>query len=130
MAVAVERTPRSPIVRRHLRRLRPLAYLWSPVGLLLLFFVGPLAIMFVISLEYDSLYTQRSGFTFANYTGIFTDELYRSVALQTLGIATAAMLVQFAIAVPLAWILAFRAGRSTRSSASTRGGRCSGARAS
>ena len=110
MAVAVEAPPRRR-ARRTVRHLRPLAYLWSPVGLLLLFFVGPLAIMFVISLEYDSLYTSHSGFTLSNYTNIFTDELYRHVAFDTFVIASAAMLVQFAIAVPLAYILAFRSGR-------------------
>jgi spermidine/putrescine transport system permease protein len=110
MAIALER-PRGARSRRFARRLRPLAYLWSPVGLLLLFFLAPLAIMFVISLEYDSLYTSHSGFTLSNYTGILTEGLYRQVALDTFVIATAAMLVQFAIAVPLAYILAFRAGR-------------------
>ena len=110
MAVAVERSQRTTL-RRTARRLRPLAYLWSPVGLLLLFFAAPLAIMFTISLEYDSLYAQHAGFTLSNYTEIFTDPLYRSVAFDTFLIASAAMLVQFAIAVPLAYILAFRAGR-------------------
>jgi ABC-type spermidine/putrescine transport system permease subunit I len=110
MAIAVER-PHRPRGRRFARHLRPLAYLWSPVGLLLLFFVAPLAIMFVISLEYDSLYTSHSGFTLTNYTGILTQGLYRQVAIDTFVIATAAMLVQFAIAVPLAYILAFRSGR-------------------
>jgi spermidine/putrescine transport system permease protein len=110
MAVAVAR-PGRPRARRVARRLRPLAYLWSPVGLLLLFFAAPLGIMFLISLEYDNLYTSHSGFTLTNYTGIFTDPLYHRVALDTLVIASAAMLVQFAISIPLAYILAFRAGR-------------------
>src|SRR5262249_38885606 len=82
---------------------------WSPVGLLLLFFAAPLGIMFVIGLEYDSLYTQHTGFTLSNYTGLFTDPLYRHVAIDTFVIATAAMLVQFGISIPLAYILAFRA---------------------
>lgn len=110
MAVAVE-TAGHRGARRYLRRLRPLAYLWSPAGLLILFFAAPLAIMFKISLEYDSLYTQQAGLTLHNYTDIISDPLYRSVAIDTFVIATAAMLVQFAISVPLAYILAFRAGR-------------------
>jgi hypothetical protein len=47
--VALERA-RAPIARRALRRLRPLAYLWSPVGLLLLFFAAPLGIILKIIL--------------------------------------------------------------------------------
>ena len=42
---------------------------------------------------------------------MITDPLYRDVALTTFEIATAAMLVQLLVAVPLAYVIAFKAGR-------------------
>lgn len=95
---------------RRSKRLRPLAFISAPTGLLLILFLVPMVVMLAISLEHGVL-SGRSGFTLTNFTGILTDPLYREVALTTFIIATSAMLIQLVIAVPLAYVLAFKAGR-------------------
>ena len=101
------RRPRSGRVRS---RLRPLAFMSAPTVLLLLLFLMPMGVMLVISLEHGVI-TGQSGFTLTNFTDILTDPLYREVAVTTVIIATSAMLIQLVIAVPLAYVLAFKAGR-------------------
>jgi ABC-type spermidine/putrescine transport system permease subunit I len=96
--------------RGRLSRLRPLAFISAPTALLLFLFLVPMAVMLVISLEHGVL-SGRSGFTLTNFTDIITDPLYREVALTTFIIATSAMLIQLVIAIPLAYVLAFKAGR-------------------
>ena len=78
--------------------------------MLALLFLGPMAVMLVISLQYGIL-SGSSGFTFSNYSDVFGDPLYRDVAWTTFQIATMAMLIQLAIAIPIAYVLAFKAGR-------------------
>jgi spermidine/putrescine transport system permease protein len=90
--------------------LRPLAFLAGPAAVLGLLFIGPMAVMLVISLQYGIL-SGSSGFTFTNYTSVFSDPLYREVAWTTVQIATLAMIIQLAIAVPIAYVLAFKAGK-------------------
>ncbi|MGH2988367.1 MAG: ABC transporter permease [Solirubrobacterales bacterium] len=101
---------RLPSAARRRRRLRPLAFMSAPTGLLLVLFLVPMVVMLVISLEHGVL-SGRDGFTITNFTNILTDPLYREVALTTVIIATSAMLIQLVIAVPLAYVLAFKAGR-------------------
>ena len=55
------------------------------------------------------------GFTLTNFTDILGDELYRDVALTTFQIATAAMLIQLAVAIPLAYVLALQGGQAASS---------------
>jgi spermidine/putrescine transport system permease protein len=90
--------------------LRPLAFLTGPAAVLALFFIGPMIVMLVISLQYGVL-SGQSGFTFSNFTDAISDPLYREVAWTTVQIATIAMLVQLAIAIPIAYVLAFKAGK-------------------
>ncbi len=90
--------------------LRPLAFLIGPTAVLALFFIGPMVVMLVISLQYGVL-SGQDGFTFSNFTNALTDPLYREVAWTTVQIATIAMLVQLAIAIPIAYVLAFKAGK-------------------
>jgi spermidine/putrescine transport system permease protein len=90
--------------------LRPLAFMAAPTALLLLLFLGPMIAMVVISLQYGVL-SGSSGFTLTNFTDVISDPLYRDVALTTFEIATAAMIIQLAIAVPVAYVLAYRAGK-------------------
>jgi ABC-type spermidine/putrescine transport system permease subunit I len=96
--------------RRRWFRLRPLAFISAPTTLLLVLFLMPMVVMLVISLEHGVL-SGQSGFTLTNFTDILTDPLYREVALTTVIIATSAMLIQLVIAVPLAYVLAFKAGK-------------------
>jgi spermidine/putrescine transport system permease protein len=81
-----------------------------PTGLLVVFFLAPMVVLGVISFEYGPL-SGQSGFTLTNFTSIISDPLYRRIALTTFEIATIAMLVQLLIALPLAYVLAFKAGR-------------------
>ena len=90
--------------------LRPLAFLTGPTAVLALFFIGPMVVMLVISLQYGVL-SGQVGFTLSNFTDALTDPLYREVAWTTVQIATIAMLVQLAIAIPIAYVLAFKAGK-------------------
>jgi spermidine/putrescine transport system permease protein len=108
IAAAAPRPTRGARMRR---RMTPLGFLFSPVGLLILFFVAPMAIMLQVSFEHNSAYSFETGYTLANYREILTNPLYRDVARDTLVIATAAMVIQFLIAVPLAYVMAFKARR-------------------
>ena len=65
--------------------------------------------MLVISLQHGVL-SGESGFTLSNFTDVLGDPLYRDVALTTFQIATIAMVIQLAIAVPIAYVLAYKAG--------------------
>ena len=96
--------------RRAGKLLRPLAFMSGPAAVLALLFLAPMGAMLIISLQYGIL-SGSSGFTLSNYTNVLGDPLYREVALTTFEIATIAMLVQLAIAVPIAYVLAYKAGR-------------------
>jgi spermidine/putrescine transport system permease protein len=96
---------------RATRRLRPLGFLFGPVGVLLALFVAPLIILLVMSFQYNSLYGAQTGWTLANFRGIFTDPAYRVVARDTVIMATTAMALQLCIAFPLSYFIAFKAGR-------------------
>lgn len=87
----------------------PFAYLSSPVGVLLLFFAGPLGILAYFSFGQRA----RGGtgaFTFSNYAKL-GEPFYLEIAWGTVLIAVVAMTVIFLIAYPLAYFIAFRAGR-------------------
>lgn len=89
---------------------RALAYMAIPVGLLLVFFVGPLLTLAEKSFRYE-LIAEQSGFTLDNYTRIFGNPLYVHILVQTIEIAAIAMAVELLIAFPLAYVLAFKAGK-------------------
>jgi spermidine/putrescine transport system permease protein len=92
------------------RLARPLAFMSAPTALLAALFLAPMAVMAAIALQHGVL-SGDSGFTLSNFTDVIEDPLYRDVALTTFEIATAAMLIQLLIAIPLAYVLAFKAGR-------------------
>ena len=93
------------------RKMRPLYFLVGPVGVVCALFVAPLIILVVMSFQHNSLYVTDTGFTLDNFRLLFTDPIYRGVAKDTIFMATAAMLLQLVIAVPLSYFIAFRAGR-------------------
>jgi spermidine/putrescine transport system permease protein len=111
MADAVVEQHGRPRIQRATRRLRPLAFLFGPIGLLLAFFVAPLVIMVVISFRFASLFGFESGWTISNYVNVLTDPIYWDVAKDTIEMATIAMAVQLLVGFPLAYWIAFRAGR-------------------
>ncbi len=96
---------------RAVRRMRPFGFLFGPVGVLLALFVAPLVILLIMSFQYNSLYGTQTGFTLANFRSIFTDPAYRTVARNTVIMATTAMVLQLAIAFPLSYFIAFKAKR-------------------
>ncbi len=102
--------PTPAAAERPRRSWRPFGYLSLPVGLLLALFIGPMVILAGIAAGVG--YANLGGsFTLSNFTAVFTDPLYRRVALTTLEIATIAMLVQLIVSVPLAYVMAFKAGK-------------------
>ncbi len=111
MAEAVVARHSRPLAQRASRRLRPLAFLFGPVGLLLAFFVAPLVIMVIISFRYASLFGFETGWTLSNYVNVLTDPIYWDVAKDTIEMATIAMAVQLLVGFPLAYWIAFKAGR-------------------
>jgi spermidine/putrescine transport system permease protein len=90
--------------------LRPLAFMSAPTALLGAFFLAPMVVMLVIALQHGVL-SGQSGFTLSNFTDVLGDPLYRDVAVTTVLIATTAMVIQLLVAVPLAYVLAFKVGR-------------------
>ena len=97
---------------RSRRWLQPLAFLGTPTALLLLLFLGPMLVMLGVAFD-RGLLDGGVGFnpTLTNFTDVIIDPLYREVALTTFEIATAAMIVQLLVAVPLVYVIAFKAGR-------------------
>ncbi len=94
------------------RLVQPLAFLGTPTALLLAFFLAPMLVMLGVALD-RGLLDGGTGFnlTLTNFTDVISDPLNRKVALTTFEIATTAMLVQLIVAVPLAYVIAFKAGR-------------------
>lgn len=84
--------------------------LFSPVTLLILLFLLPMLIMVQMSLL-ELPPDTSSGYTVENYTGVLTNDLNWHIALTTFIIATSAMAIMLAIAIPLAYYMAFRARR-------------------
>jgi spermidine/putrescine transport system permease protein len=92
------------------RRGGALGILFAPVTLLIVLFLAPMLIMgqmsavpFPPSVEGD--------LTLAHYGNVLTNELNRTVALNTVFIATTAMTAMLLIAIPLAYFMVFKAGR-------------------
>jgi spermidine/putrescine transport system permease protein len=96
---------------RAVKKLRPVAFLTGPVGVIMLLFVAPLIILVVMSFRYESLYGFNTGWTLDNFKIIFTDPIFRNVAKDTIIISTTAMVIQLLVAFPLSYFIAFKAGR-------------------
>ncbi len=104
-----------PVVHRRprfKRVLQPLAFLGTPTALLLAFFLTPMLVMFGVALD-KGLLDGGVGFNFTltNFADVISDPLNRKVALTTFEIATTAMIVQLLVAIPLAYVIAFKAGK-------------------
>lgn len=104
--------PAKPTLRaKAVKKLRPIAFLTGPIGVVALLFVAPLVILVIMSFRYESLYGFQTGWTLDNFRTLFTDPIYRGVAKDTIIIASAAMLCQLVVAFPLSYFIAFKAGR-------------------
>jgi spermidine/putrescine transport system permease protein len=97
--------------RQRIRRgMTPWWLLSAPLILLGVLFLAPLLTLFLIGFQHNSLFNV-GGWTLDNFSTIFHTSSYRQIAVTTAEIATATMLVQLAVGLPLAYVLAFRAGR-------------------
>jgi spermidine/putrescine transport system permease protein len=92
------------------RRWLPAVYLTAPMLVLIVLFIIPMVILFLISIGLG-IANQENVWTFDHYTELFSDPLYWHVAKTTIFIATSAMVAQLVVGVPLAYIMAFRAGK-------------------
>jgi spermidine/putrescine transport system permease protein len=96
---------------RHAGRARgALGILSTPVFLLVILFLAPMAIMASMSLLRFPPNT-ASGTTFSHYTDVVTNSLNWKIAWTTLQIGTTAMVIMLAVAIPLAYYMVFRAGK-------------------
>jgi spermidine/putrescine transport system permease protein len=93
-------------LRRH-----PGLLLAPAVGYLLLLLVAPATIFFVYSFWRPQEYSMVPDFTLANYARVFVSETYRVLLFRSLLIAAAAGLLSILLAFPVAYAIAFRAGR-------------------
>jgi ABC-type spermidine/putrescine transport system permease subunit I len=82
-------------------------YAAAPTAVLAALFIGPMLILLYYSFQETSFGVSK-GWTLDNYTGVLTDPTYAKVMMTTVIICTAAMLVMLALAIPLAYLLAFR----------------------
>lgn len=89
---------------------RAAGFLAAPVGVLVALFVGPLAILLVMSFVRVTI-AGVGGYTLDNYGVVLEDPLYLRILGRTAAVATGSMLAMLVLSVPLAYLLAFRAGR-------------------
>lgn len=87
-----------------------LSVLFAPVTVAVLLFAMPMAAMVQLSLVRFPPDT-ASGYTLDHYVNVLTSPLTWRIAATTAFIATTAMIIMLAIAIPLAYFMAFRAGR-------------------
>ncbi|MEX2439485.1 MAG: ABC transporter permease [Actinomycetota bacterium] len=86
---------------------RVFGYALPPSLWLFVLFGGPLALLLWMSFQHRSI-TGTTGFTFDNYTTILTDPVYLKVVWNTILICTVSMTVMLVVAMPIAYLLAFR----------------------
>jgi putative spermidine/putrescine transport system permease protein len=97
-------------------RLRLAGLLSIPMAWLLVAYLGSLAVMFAAAFWSVDSFTGELVriFTLDNVTTLLTQDVYRAIALRTLGIAAAVTLLDVALAVPMAFFMAKVAPRRAR----------------
>jgi putative spermidine/putrescine transport system permease protein len=97
-------------------RLRLAGLLSIPMAWLLVAYLGSLAVMFAAAFWSVDSFTGELVriFTLDNFTTLLTQDVYRAIALRTLGIAAAVTLLDVALAVPMAFFMAKVAPRRAR----------------
>jgi spermidine/putrescine transport system permease protein len=73
----------------------------------ILLLAAPLAAVLVYSLMVDSKVGASAGFTFANYTEVWTGKIYQTVMLRSLWVSMAVTLVTVVLAYPVAYFVSF-----------------------
>jgi spermidine/putrescine transport system permease protein len=113
MAQATVVTPRAleAPAAAPLRRRRVFAYVSSPVAVLTIFFLGPMAILGYMSVLQFGI-AGVGGFTgLENYRSVLTDSTFWDILWTTFTIATVSMVIMLFFALPLAYVLAFKVRR-------------------
>ena len=86
-----------------------LALCWpDPLGWLVILYLGSLAVLLIASFwSVDAISGELvKGFTFDNYKELWNTDVYRSVALRTVGVASAVTLTDALLAFPIAFYMA------------------------
>jgi len=93
------------------KRARVIAYVSSPVAVLVVFFLGPMGILGYMSVLKFGI-AGVGGFTgIDNYRSVLTDPTFWEILWTTFTIATVAMVLMLFFALPLAYVLAFKVRR-------------------
>jgi spermidine/putrescine transport system permease protein len=93
------------------RRGRVIAYVCSPVGVLIIFFLGPMAILGYMSVLRFSIAGVGGFAGLDNYRSVLSDPTFWDILWTTFTIATVSMVIMLVFALPLAYVLAFRVRR-------------------
>ena len=80
----------------------------DPLGWLVILYLGSLAVLLIASFwSVDALSGELvKGFTFDNYKELWNTDVYRTVALRTIGVASAVTLTDALLAFPIAFYMA------------------------
>ena len=96
---------------RHSRRGKAFwAVFLPPFSWMAVFYLVPLAVLLSLAFQRHEYVNVIHEFTLENFTTAFSPA-YRPALIRTLGVSTAVTIVDMAIAFPVAWFLAFHAGR-------------------
>jgi spermidine/putrescine transport system permease protein len=108
--MAVAEATAGPARRRRRSRGGAFAILFAPVSLLIVLFLVPMLLMVQVSVLVDP-FDPASGSTLQHFANVLTDPLNRQIAITTFLIASTAMVLMLAVAIPLASFMVFRAGK-------------------
>jgi len=89
-------------------RLTVAALLAAPLGWLVIGYLGSLAVMLIASFWHlNELSGEiQQGFSFDNFNTLFTDDVYRTIAGRTVGVAAAVTVTDAILAFPIAFYMA------------------------
>ena len=99
-------------------RIRVAGLLAAPVGWLLVFYLGSLAVLFAAAFwHYDAniTFTITKTFSFENFAALLSDPVYRSIAGRTVLIAALVTITDAVLAFPIAFVMGKLAGPKLRS---------------
>jgi len=122
-SASVETAPRQTLGRRlstfffRRPRLRVSALLAAPLGWLLIAYLGSLIVLFVAAFWRLDPFTAEviHDYSFGNFRTLWETDVYRTIALRTIGIAAAVTVIDAVLAFPIAFYMAKVASPRARS---------------
>src|SRR6202035_1222122 len=117
-------SPRPTLTRRIARilarwpRIRVASLLAAPVGWLVVFYLGSLAVLFGAAFwHYDAniTFTITKTFSFENFVALLSDPVYRAIAGRAVLIAALVTITDAVLAFPIAFVMGKLAGPKLRS---------------